>query len=236
MRMNMTIVHGNIKPENILFDANDQAVLADFNLVSRKDAIIRDQTSEEYAFCYLAPEQFAGTCDARSDQYALGCLAYELITGRVPFAEASAVGMMHASPWWIAGADGGLERSNSEPCIDRAADGITYDPSGPSIEDRSQVHKASRDCDISDVGHPELVGTVRGHGLRAIREDRIIVIAICRRDKPPVLLWIERMLAHEPTDLLGVHDNAAMTEFGVNPPIAIGFELVTNRFHLRNDS
>ena len=44
------------------------------------------------------------------------------------------------------------------------------------------------------------------------------------------------MLAHEPTDLLGVHDNAAMTEFGVNTPIAIGFELVTNRFHLRNDS
>src|SRR5271167_688960 len=92
--------------------------------------------------------------------------------------------MMHASPWWIAGADGGLERSNSEPCIDRAADGITYDPSGPSIEDRSQVHKASRDCDISDVGHPELVGTVRRHGLREIGEDRIIVIAICRRDKP----------------------------------------------------
>ena len=68
------------------------------------------------------------------------------------------VGMMHASPWWIAGADGGLQRSNSEPCIDRAADGITYDPSGPSIEDRGQVHKASRDCDISDVGHPELAG------------------------------------------------------------------------------
>ena len=144
--------------------------------------------------------------------------------------------MMHASPWWIAGADGGLERSNSEPCIDRAADGITYDPTGPSIEDRSQVHKASRDCDISDVGHPELVGTVRRHGLREIGEDRIVVIAICRRDKPPVLLWIQRMLAHEPTDLLGVHDNATMTEFGINTPIAIGFELITNRFHLRNDS
>src|SRR5262249_25015460 len=64
----------------------------------------------------------------------------------------------------------------------------------------------------------------------------IIVIGICRRDKPPVLLWIQRMLAHEPTDLLGVHDNATMTEFGVNTPIAIGFEFVTNRLHLRNDS
>src|SRR5260370_31162668 len=88
------LVHGNIKPENILFDANDQIVLTDFSLVSRKDAIIRDQASEEYAFCYMAPEQFAGICDARSDQYALGCLAYELITGRIPFAIQSLASMM----------------------------------------------------------------------------------------------------------------------------------------------
>jgi serine/threonine protein kinase len=80
------IFHGNIKPENILFDANDQAILTDFNLVDRTDAIIRDQSTEEYAFCYMAPEQFAGICNAQSDQYALGCLAYELITGRLPFA------------------------------------------------------------------------------------------------------------------------------------------------------
>ena len=88
------IVHGNIKPENIFLDGNGQALVTDFNLVSRKDACIRDQTSEEYAFCYLAPEQFAGLTDARSDQYALGCLAYELITGRVPFAAQSLASMM----------------------------------------------------------------------------------------------------------------------------------------------
>ncbi|HEY4033214.1 MAG TPA: protein kinase [Ktedonobacteraceae bacterium] len=88
------VVHGNIKPENILFDENGQAVLADFSLVGKKEANIRDQTAEEYAFCYLAPEQFAGVCDARSDQYALGCLAYELITGRVPFAAQSLSTMM----------------------------------------------------------------------------------------------------------------------------------------------
>src|SRR6202011_1254331 len=51
-------------------------------------------------------------------------------------------GMMHATSWWIAGADGGFECSNSEPRIDRATDGVTYDATRPSIEDRSQVHKA----------------------------------------------------------------------------------------------
>ena len=88
------IVHGKVKPENILFDANGQVVLTDFSLVDRADAIIRDQASEEYAFCYMAPEQFTGVCDSRSDQYALGCLAYELITGQVPFASQSLTSMM----------------------------------------------------------------------------------------------------------------------------------------------
>jgi serine/threonine protein kinase len=80
------IFHGNLKPENILFDTNGQAMLTDFHLVGWKNAIIHDQTSEEYACCYIAPEQFAGRTDAGSDQYALGCLAYELITGQLPFA------------------------------------------------------------------------------------------------------------------------------------------------------
>src|SRR5476651_288858 len=143
--------------------------------------------------------------------------------------------MMYATPWWIAGANGGLERSNNEPRIDRAADGITYDPAGPGIENRSQVHKAGGDCDIGDVGHPELVGAIQRHALREIGEDRMIVIAIRRRDKTPPLLWIQCVLAHEPTDFLGVDDDATMAELGINTPVAIGFELVANRFHLGND-
>src|SRR3981189_3849863 len=143
--------------------------------------------------------------------------------------------MMHATSAWVGGAYGGLERSNSEAGIDRVADGVTYDSTGPSIEDHSQVHEASRDCDIGDVGHPELVGALQGHVLSEIGEDRIIVIAIRRRDEAPAPLRIQRVLAHEPADLLGVHDNATMAEFGANTPVAIGFEFVANRFHLCND-
>src|SRR6266478_2255278 len=70
--------------------------------------------------------------------------------------------------------------------------------------------QAGRDCDIGDVGYPQLVRAIQFHVLREIGEDRIIVIAIRRRDKTPALPWIQRMLAHEPADLLGVHDNATM--------------------------
>ena len=83
------IFHGNIKPENILLGADGQVFLTDFNLVNSNGITIRDYIAEEYAFCYMAPEAFAGTCDAKSDQYALGCLAYELITGHLPFAARS---------------------------------------------------------------------------------------------------------------------------------------------------
>jgi hypothetical protein len=61
------------------------------------------------------------------------------------------------------------------------------------------------------------------------------VIAVCRRDETPARLRIERMLAHQPADLLGVHHKATMTKLSVNTPIAISFELVANRLHLRND-
>jgi hypothetical protein len=61
------------------------------------------------------------------------------------------------------------------------------------------------------------------------------MIAIRCRDEAPAPLWIQRVLAHQPADLLGVHDHATMAEFGANTPVAIGFELVANRFHLRDD-
>src|ERR1035438_7589744 len=43
-------------------------------------------------------------------------------------------------------------------------------------------------------------------------------------DETPAPLWIQRVLAHEPPDLFGVHDNALMAQFGAQTPIATGFE------------
>jgi serine/threonine protein kinase len=77
------IFHGNIKPENILFETPGRPQLTDFRLTSlAKHLVYRLDTRSA---SYMSPEQFAGEVSAASDQYALGCLAYELFTGRIPF-------------------------------------------------------------------------------------------------------------------------------------------------------
>jgi serine/threonine protein kinase len=77
------IVHRDLKPANILFNAKGEAILADFGI-----AVILEQTKhvgEAGTPLYMAPEQFRGEVSKKSDQYALGCIAYELLTGQRPF-------------------------------------------------------------------------------------------------------------------------------------------------------
>src|SRR5205807_9753283 len=79
------VIHGNIKPENILFDADGNALLTDFGLVGLIDINKLGYKSDAQAISYMAPEQFISNVSEKSDQYALACIIYELITGRVPF-------------------------------------------------------------------------------------------------------------------------------------------------------
>src|SRR5712692_9197669 len=79
------VVHRDLKPENILFRANGEALLADFGIAKMLATIgIREGTIIGTP-PYMAPEQFKGTASKEGDQYALGCLAYELCTGKRPF-------------------------------------------------------------------------------------------------------------------------------------------------------
>src|SRR5947207_2984882 len=84
------VIHRDLKPENILFNAKSDALLADFGI-----AMVLDTTSSikqvDYSGtpAYMAPEQFEGIISRKSDQYALGCIAYELVTGHKPFTATS---------------------------------------------------------------------------------------------------------------------------------------------------
>lgn len=75
------VVHGGVKPSNVLFRASGQPVLADFGIALRQ-AFPRDPVA---SLEYLAPETLrTETLDERTDLYGLGALLHVVLTGRHP--------------------------------------------------------------------------------------------------------------------------------------------------------
>ncbi|HSB53415.1 MAG TPA: serine/threonine-protein kinase, partial [Gemmatimonadales bacterium] len=92
------VVHRDVKPGNIMIDEEGFAVITDFGIARaiEGESLTRSGTTVGTP-SYLSPEACSGEAvGAAADQYALGVVGYEMITGQLPFSADSSLGMMYA--------------------------------------------------------------------------------------------------------------------------------------------
>lgn len=90
------VLHQDIKPGNLLLDADGTVWVTDFGLATLLNSEMQ-QSSECVAgtLRFMAPEKLSGRQDARSDVYSLGVTLYELITRQPAFQKASRAKVIH---------------------------------------------------------------------------------------------------------------------------------------------
>lgn len=81
------LIHRDVKPENMLLDGNYEILLSDFGLatIARSARSLSIEYKLAGTLNYMAPEQIQGRPCRASDQYALGIVIYEWISGSCPF-------------------------------------------------------------------------------------------------------------------------------------------------------
>jgi serine/threonine protein kinase len=96
------LVHRDVKPANILLtvrDGEEHAYLTDFGVAKRFDTVagLTAQGAVVGTVDYMAPEQITGgVADARTDIYALGCVFFHMLSGRIPYERENSVAKLFA--------------------------------------------------------------------------------------------------------------------------------------------
>jgi hypothetical protein len=93
------VVHRDVKPANIMIDADGWSVVTDFGIAKVSESQGLTQTGATIGTpSYMSPEQCAAKREltGASDQYSLGIVAYEMLAGRLPFQAETTVGLLFA--------------------------------------------------------------------------------------------------------------------------------------------
>src|SRR5262249_37777959 len=89
------VVHRDVKPANIMLDQDGNAIVTDFGIAKVSDVQATSMTVGPMGTpLYMSPEQCSGiTITPASDQYSLGNVAYEMLTGQTPFRGETAIAL-----------------------------------------------------------------------------------------------------------------------------------------------
>jgi serine/threonine protein kinase len=106
------MVHRDVKPGNILLDTEGRGYITDFGLAKDTQGSLLTLPGQALgSMDYMAPEQIRGEgVSAATDVYALGCVMYEAMCGRPPFAEAQGMRILWAH----------LQNQPPDPCESRS--------------------------------------------------------------------------------------------------------------------
>ena len=152
------IVHRDLKPENIMVTSDGRVKIADFGIAKATNrvqtgAFLTATGTTVGTPAYMAPEQaLAKDVGPFTDLYAVGCMAFEMTTGRVPFARHARAAGDHAAPHQRDGPAGEVRERRHRPGrlgLDRA-------PAGRRPDEARAIGERG-------------VGRVRGDRLRAAR-------------------------------------------------------------------
>ena len=138
------LVHRDVKPANMLIDIRpdrpDHVYLSDFGLTKGSATSIGLTGSGQVLGTpsYMAPEQIDGQAvDGRTDQYALACAAFEMMTGEVPFPRDQGLAVL-----WAHLAQPPPQLSSRRPDLGESIDQVFTTALAKSAEDR---YRACRD-------------------------------------------------------------------------------------------
>jgi len=220
------LVHRDVKPQNVLVGAGDDAYLGDFGLVRSGTAISRATVDGRLVgtIAYLAPEVIGGAdAGAEADRYALAAVAFECLTGTVVFPRGTdaAVLFAHTSepPPNATG-----RRPELPPSLDRVfADALAKDPDRRPASARALVDALGavlEEAGVDGLGPPPVTspGVDRDTALPAMAPGRS-----SPRSRRGVGLWLATsavagaVLALAGAELVG--DGATSAAAAVPPPL-----------------
>jgi eukaryotic-like serine/threonine-protein kinase len=136
------IIHRDIKPGNIMVTPDGQVKVLDFGIARTTDGVNLTQTASVLGTApYMSPEQAMGQpADARSDIYSLGCVLYEMLTGKPPFMGDLPAAVLHQHVRVAPKPPRALN-----PNVPPALDALVLEMLAKSPEDRPQTAAEVRD-------------------------------------------------------------------------------------------